>query len=170
MVLNEDTSKRSYIRIDNRHVYTDIIFQMDSIKKDKLEMFYKLVAVNGEFTSQSLIIDITDNTTLLENNLLSTKFFVNKEWEEYIWRIESECINALSIIIDKDVKNDDMGRECISFGYLLDNNTIEITIPKVIYPTFIDKLVDILRKKDIIDENSTDDNKDNATEDKKDDV
>ena len=161
--MNESTVKEKYIRIDSRYVHKDIIFRIDAVKPDTLEMVYNLVAVNGSFTSIPLSIDLTKDTTGLINQLKLTKNFVEAKWEEDIYRFVSPITNTTSITIDKDVEKDDLNRECVSFGYLINSEFIELIIPVVIYPNFIDTFIDILERRDIItnEQQDTEDDKEN---------
>lgn len=165
MVTDEKTSKEKYIRIDNKFVYTDIFFRIDAIRKDVLKVLYVIHALNGEFTSQPLVIDLTKDTTNLINEINHTNLFVKLQWQETTYRFADQCIDGY-IHIYKDDKKDDMGRNYITFGYLVDTELVEINIPIVIYPRFVATLVEILQRKDIIDddEDHQDTTEDNPTD------
>lgn len=176
----EESAKIKQVIINNRHTNYIINFKIDIASTTILEFNYNIAAVNGEFSSPSIKIDMGKENLIgylisqlryvlnQVNDILDNKITLSDFDTVYI-SPDNLISGANVIIFSTNNETDDMNRGVIEFMYVDSLSTGElytIYIPIDIMPTFLNTFIKILLDKDIITEEATEE-EDTKAEDKK---
>lgn len=158
--MDEKTAKLKVVNINDRYITKTIQFKIDPLNTSILEVNYIIVAVNGNFSSQPIRINLEDDNYHMMALLNFTKKHVLEPGMIGIIQIPLKNCNASMMQFEDSTGVDDTGRELIEFSYLVSPDGIKdsnqmltsIEIPVEIVPAFISTFVQILVDKDIIEE------------------
>lgn len=169
--MEEKTAKIKVVNINDRYITKTIQFKIDAIKSTILEVNYIIVATNDTFSSPPIKIDLE------RQDICSFLLYHLYKMQKYIECIDSEVFtgeyiqcegiipDVNTIIFEDEFKTDDMGRSLIEFSYVMKEiNTIDIPIE--IMPVFLDTFIQILKDKDIIIEEESDESEGESDGDK----
>lgn len=184
----EESAKIKQVIINNRHTNYIINFKIDIASMTILEVNYNIAAVNGEFSSPSIKIDMGKENLLgyliyqLKEMINSVTEIINGTMDvldfDTVYIPSNGLISGASVIIfSANDKKDDMNRGIINLMYVSTTEDASsvgelytIPIPVDIMPAFIETFTTILIDKDIItvEESTEDSDKDTKSEDQED--
>lgn len=162
--MDEKTARIRVVNINDRYVTKIIQFKIDVLNTDILEVNYNIVAVNGNFSSPPICINLKDDNLYIIALLNYTKNNMLNLEDIGMVQIPLKDCNAVMMQLESYTQPDDMGRKLIEFSYLLDGTLSSVTIPEEILPIFISTFVEILIDKDIIEDEPEVESSDDKTE------